>query len=141
VLQKQGDTLTLIGMSPFGTRAFTLTQVDAKIEYRELLPEPLPFPARFMLLDIHRTLFLGLPTPQADGEHTAELAGERVTEQWAQGRLQRRVFTRLDGQPRGEIVVEFEGGYLPGEPPPTVRFVNHWFGYQLEVKTLMYQPI
>lgn len=141
VLQKQGDTLTLIGMSPFGTRAFTLTQVDTDLDYQELLPDPLPFPARFMLLDIHRTLFVGLAGPLANGQHTADIAGERVTEDWAQGRLQRRVFSRLDGEPKGQIVVEYEGGYLPGEAPPTVRLNNQWFGYQLEVKTLMFQAI
>lgn len=141
VLQKQGDTLTLVGLSPFGTRAFTLIQRGDEVEYSEHMPQPLPFPARFMLIDIHRTLFVGLDGPRDDGEHTGVVGDENVREHWAAGKLHTRVFTRVAGSPKGAITVTYEGGYRPGEAPPTIGFDNRWFGYKLTIETLMYQQI
>ncbi len=141
VLQKQGDTLTLIGLSPFGSRAFTLIQRGDTVEYTEHMPQPLPFPARFMLIDIHRTLFVGLLGPREDGRHTEVVGDEQISEEWAGGRLQMRSFSRVDGHPAGTIVIRYQGGYRPGEAPQKVTLDNSWFGYQLEVETLMYQAI
>ncbi|HEY8375510.1 MAG TPA: DUF3261 domain-containing protein [Nannocystis sp.] len=143
VLQKQGDTLTLVGLTPFGTKAFVARQQGAEERVEVLSPEgKLPFPPRFMLLDVHRVHFLGLPgAPLPDGTHQGEVGAERVTEVWQDGALQERRFERKDGRPAGAIVVTYEGGMKDGALPPRVRLDNGWFGYTIEVETLVWQPL
>lgn len=143
VLQKQGETLTLIGLTPFGTKAFVARQVGGAVTYQALAPEgALPFPPRFMLLDINRALFIGLPgAPLADGTHQGERAGEAITERWQGGALVERRFARMDGRPGGEIVIAYEGGLRPGEAPPTQRLESGWFGYSIRVETVQWQRL
>jgi hypothetical protein len=141
VLQRRGDELLLVGLGPQGMRGFVLTQRGEDVSFESHLPQELPFPPRFMLLDIHRTWFRGLPQPQEDGEHRIEVDGEEIVERWQGGRLQERTFRRLDGAPPGLITVSYEGG-LGGETPPrVVHFDNGWFGYRLTLTTLDHQRI
>lgn len=141
VLQKLGDTIVIVGFGPHGGRGFTLTQRGEEIEFDSRLPEELPFPPRFMLLDVHRVWFRGLSGPLPDGEHRDEIDGEEVVERWENGRLMERTFRRLDGEPEGVIRVEYEGGLGGEEPPSVVRFDNGWFGYRLTITTLSHQRI
>lgn len=141
VLQKLGDTIVIVGFGPHGGRGFTLTQRGNEIEFDSQLPRELPFPPRFMLLDVHRAWFRGLEGPLPDGEHRAELDGEEVVERWEGGRLLSRAFRRLDGEPAGWIRVTYEGGLGGSGPPPVVRYDNGWFGYRLTLTTLSYQRI
>ena len=84
VVQKQGEALTLIGLTPFGTKAFVAQQRGGEVTSQVMAPEgKLPFPPRFMLLDVNRVLYLGLPgAPLADGTHSGAVGEERVTEVW-----------------------------------------------------------
>ncbi|MFZ6183421.1 DUF3261 domain-containing protein [Nannocystis pusilla] len=143
VLQKQGDALTLIGLTPFSTKAFVAKQQGAEVKVDVFAPEgKLPFPPRFMLLDVHRVQFLGLPgAPLADGTHRGEVGEEKVTEVWQGGALLERRFERKDGKPGGEIVVTYEGGMKDGALPSRLRLVNGWFGYEIAVETLQWQPL
>lgn len=143
VLQKQGDALTLIGLTPFGTKAFVAQQTRGQVTHQIFAPEgKLPFPPRFMLLDVNRSLFLGLPgAPLADGTHRGERGGEAVTERWQGGALLERRFERLDGRPAGALVFTYAGGMRPGEAPPTVRVESGWFGYAITVETLQWQRL
>lgn len=141
VLQKRGDELVLVGLGPHGGRGFVLTQRGTEVDFESHLPEELPFPPRFMLLDIHRTWFVGLPAPQEDGEHTETIDGEEIVERWEGGRLRERTFRRIDGEPPGVIRVEYEGGLGTETPPSIVRFDNGWFGYRLILTTLSHQTI
>lgn len=136
VLQKRGDVLKVVGLTPFNTKAFLLEQRGVEVTFRPYLEERPPFPPRYILQDIHRTFFFGLPGgPLADGEHRGEREGEQITERWAGGALQERRFARLSGDPPGEIGVRYEGGYRPGEAPPPIEFSNGWFGYTLRIET------
>lgn len=143
VLQKQGDTLTLVGLTPFGTKAFVARQQGAEESVQVLAPEgKLPFPPRFMLLDVHRVHFLGLPGGQLqDGTHRGEVGQERVTEVWQGGALLERRFERKDGRPAGTIAITYEGGMKDGVLPARVRLDNGWFAYQIVVETLQWQPL
>jgi hypothetical protein len=143
VLQKQGDALTLVGLTPFGTKAFVARQKGAEETIEVMAPEgKLPFPPHFMLLDVHRVQFLGLPgAPLADGTHAGELGEERVTEVWQGGALLERRFERKDGKPAGTIVITYEGGMKDGTLPSRVRLDNGWFDYQITVETLQWQPL
>lgn len=139
VLQKRGDELVLIGLTPFGTKAFVLTQTGTTIAFQPLIDQAAPFPPRFVLLDIHRAYFPALPGPSAtrpDGEHRAEVDGEEVVETWAGGRLQSRRFRRLDATPPGDLVVRYLAWSDDGLDPLTVVLDNGWFGYRLGVETV-----
>lgn len=138
VLEKHGDSLVMVGLGPHGGRAFVLTQRGDEVRFDSQLPRELPFPARYMLLDVHRAWLIGLPDPPlADGEHRAERDGEEIVETWADGRLVERTFRRLDGRPPGIIRITYEGGLSPdlGASPPTrVELDNGWFGYRLVIE-------
>lgn len=142
VLQKRGDTLKVLGLTPFNTRAFLLEQRGEEVSFHPYIDERPPFPPRYILQDIHRTLFLGVPGEgPPSGERRAEREGEQIVERWADGKLHERVFTRLSGEPRGEIRVRYEGGYRPGEAPPRIEFQNGWFGYTLRIETNEFRSV
>jgi uncharacterized protein DUF3261 len=145
VLQKQGDTLTLLGLTPFGSRAFVVRQVGNEVSFESFLPETLPFPPQYMLIDVQR-VFLGWAWGDqpggSDGSREALRQGEVVREEWQRGRLLRRSFRRVDGRPRGEIVIEYDGGMtLDGTPPAHVILTNGWYGYRLQIETESHQAL
>lgn len=139
--QKQGDTLTLIGLSPLGTTGFVVELADGAI--RQQLPpgEELPFPPRFLLLDVQRVFFPWLADGVADGERSGVVGDERVVETVAGGRVLERRFTRLDGRPRGTIVVRCRWEAGDGTAPSRAELDNGWFGYQLSIRTLRETPL
>ena len=142
VVQKQGGALTLLGMTPFGSKAFVIQQGPEGVKSQEFLPGALPFPAEFMLLDVHRALFMGLSEgPGEDGERRGKREGERVTELWQGSKLMRRTFKRLDRRPRGTIEVEYIGGMTGERPPARIVLTNGWFGYTVEITTVSWQPL
>ncbi len=141
VLQLQGDTLTMVGLGPHGGRGFVLTERGREVELESHLPEELPFPPRFMMLDVQRVWFRGLDGPLPDGEHEGVVDGDEVRERWEGGRLRERTFQRQGGEPPGVIRVVYEGGLGSGEPPTVVRYENGWLGYTLTLTTLAFQPI
>lgn len=140
-LQKQGDTLTLIGLAPHGGRAFVLTQRGAGTEdvtFESAMPEELPFPPQYMLHDIHRTWFMA-GSSDADGETRTETIDES-------GLVVERTFERRDGTPAGVIRVTYPGGLPAGaplraRPPDEVTLDNGWFGYRATVRTLSWQQL
>jgi hypothetical protein len=137
VLQSEGGVLSLLALTPYGTRAFLLQQRGQALSFERYVEPSLPFPPRFILLDVHRTLFLGLPgAPLADGEHQGVRGGERIRERWQGGRLLARSFERIDGRPRGLIRITYEGGMAGAAPPARIDLDNGWFGYRLAIHTL-----
>jgi hypothetical protein len=145
VLQKRGDELTLLGLTPFGSRAFVVRQKGAEISFQTFVDEPLPFPPSYMLIDVHRVFFQAFAAKEApprDGERTAVRQGEVVTEKWQEGRLRQRTFSRADGRLPGRIVVEYEGGMpADGTPPAHIAFTNGWYGYRLDITTVAHKPL
>lgn len=146
VLQVDGGVLSLLALTPYGTRAFLLEQVGQSVRFTRYVDRELPFPPRFILVDVHRALFAGLGQPPPSAlvehrhEHTHERAfvreGERVTELWREGRLFERRFERLDGEPAGVIRARYPDGVAPGALPARIELDNGWFGYQLSIRTL-----
>lgn len=144
VLQKLEDSVVVVGLGPHGGRGFVLTQRggdDDDIEFESHLPRELPFPPRYMLLDIHRAFFKGLGNDLPDGEHSDEKDGEIITERWEQGLLRERSFRRASGEPEGVIRITYEPGLGGDGPPRELTLENGWFGYTLTITTLSYQPI
>ena len=142
VLQQHDGVLTMVGLTPFGTRAFLLQQRGTEVSFTSFLPREMPFPPRYMLLDVHRALFIGLPgAPLADGAHAGTRDGEEIRELWAGGRLRERSFRRLDGAPAGLITARYEGGMAPGHPAGRIDYDNGWYGYRLTVTTSSFEAL
>lgn len=141
VLQKRGDALVLVALTPYNSRAFVVEQRGTRLTFTSSMRGELPFPPRFILLDIHRALLAGLPrtggAPLADGRHQAEVDGERVTERWSAAHLVERRYERVDGRPAGAVVVRYGGAGLAADGTPTgdVTLTNGWLGYVLRVTT------
>jgi Protein of unknown function (DUF3261) len=142
VLQKEGDLLTLIGMTPFGSKAFVLQQQGVDVTFKSYVPIELPFPPKYILLDVQRVYFAGISqAPLDDGEHSMERDGERIVERWQGGRLLTRAFTRLSGDPAGAITIVYEGGMAGGTSAKKIEIDNGWVGYQLSITTVQEQPL
>lgn len=145
VLQKRGNELLLVGFGPHGGRAFVLRQVGTQVDFESHLPRELPFPPRFMMIDVQRTWFWGAELwnegEPPSGERRRVRQGEEVVEVWRDGRLRECIFRRLDDRPEGVIRVQYEGGLGPERPPSRVTLDNGWFGYRLELTTLTHQRL
>jgi hypothetical protein len=144
VMQKRGDELTLLGLTPFGARAFVIRQVGLDVTFQSFVPQTMPFPPKYILFDVQRVFFDFEAGDAAapDGERETTREGEIVRERWQGGRILRRAFRRADGRPPGDIVVDYEGGMAAnGEPPAHVSFANGWYGYRLDIMTQSHQRL
>lgn len=135
VLQWQGGVLRLVGLAPFGARAFTVEQRGREVHVESTLGRDLPFDPRHVLVDIHRVLFRGALTGLSDGQHERDDGGEHVVERWAGGRLVERRFTAPGQKP---VVVSFFGAPTP-VVASSVRLANQQVGYTLQIETLSQQ--
>lgn len=142
ILQKQGEVLTLLGLTPFGTKAFSLVQRGIDTEFTAFIEVVLPFPPELMLADIHRTLFVGIGAQGSpDGHRRLRLKGERIDETWLGGKLRGRVYRRRRGRPKGLIVIDYGEGMSAWTPPPKITIDNQRLGYQVTIETVVYQPL
>lgn len=146
VLQKQGDTLLVLGFGPMNTKAFTLTQKADKITFDQYLGPQLPFSPRNIVVDIHRVYFMRLPPPSDPaftGPLEGELNGEHVVETWKAGSLRSLVFTRpAEPALKGAIRVQLgDGCTVASCEPKTASLRNEWFGYSLAIDSDDYEKL
>lgn len=139
VLQVSQNELTVIGMTPFGTKAFLLSQKGLTYHFEKYVDRELPFDPAHILDDVHRVFFRALP-PGAGDVRTGILQGEQVTERWAKGVLVERRFERLDQNPPGSVRVTFSGARAPLVPGHVV-IDNGWYGYRIEIDNLVQQSL
>lgn len=130
-VQLHAGALTVLGISPLGV-GFVLKLEDGEVTFENRTDHELPFPPRFILLDVERVFFPWLPPGETEGT----VDGEAIVEVWRDGRLVERRFNRIDGVPAGEIVVSYEGYDEGRRAPRRAELVNGWFGYRLVVDTV-----
>jgi hypothetical protein len=140
VLEKSGGRLRVLFLTPYGSRALLLEQQGQEVTEEYFVEQRLPFPARYILVDIHRAVFRGLEHgPQKDGTHEHPNGVELFADTWRGGRLvERRVFwPKADGSRTIEpaIVARYRPGLVLGEPPENVTIANRRMGYRLEIDT------
>jgi hypothetical protein len=136
VLQKQPGRLTLLGLTPYGSRAFLLDQSVADgVKFTSYVPRELPFSPDFILMDIHRVLadWLG-PRPAPDGERVGTVHDEHVTERWTAGHLTARTFAPVRDPAHPTTTISY-GGPGPAGLPARVTLANARFGYSLVIET------
>lgn len=145
ILQKQGDTLLIVGFGPMNVKAFTVEQRGDRIEFTQFFGPELPFSPRNIVVDVHRVYFHHLPPPAEPGYSgvtRGELDGETVEETWQGGELRRAVFTRPGSALRGAISVELGPGCTPAAcEPVSATLRNEWFGYTLEIANEGYERL
>lgn len=145
ILQKQGDTLLIVGFGPMNVKAFTLEQRGDRIEFTQFFGPELPFSPRYIVVDVHRVYFHRLPPPAEPGYSGAlrgELDGETVEETWQGGELRHAVFTRPGSALRGAVSVELGPGCTPAAcEPASATLRNEWFGYTLEIANEGYERL
>lgn len=136
-VQKQGDRLTVIGLSPVSGPGFVLVLEHGTVTLTNQAGMEVPFPPRFVILDVQRVFFPWLANGASGERTTGEACGERITEVRSAGRLVERKFERLDGKPAGAITVQYEWG--DADPsrraPMRATLDNAWFGYRLVIDT------
>lgn len=137
ILQKRCDDLTVIALTPFGTRAFTLIQRGSEIWVQSGSPRTWPFPLRHILEDVHRVLLPPIAEEGTmDGVYERPHGSEQVTEYWTRGRLSRREVRPNAGGSEWKVIIRFEAPPSPDWPPDLVRLRNDRWGYELEITTL-----
>ena len=120
VVQRIGATLTILGLSPTGAMGFAIVLEDGRVQLTNNMPDELPFPPRNVLLDVQRAFYPWL----ASGQHAGQVDGEAITEIWTDGKLTRRTFVRLDGQPKGGLIIRYEWGSEDWAIPAMTHFDN-----------------
>ncbi|MGC6487476.1 MAG: DUF3261 domain-containing protein [Planctomycetota bacterium] len=133
-VQRRGDTLTVLGLSPVGSVGFSVTQTPTGVDVVNNIPDQLVIPPRFILLDVQRALYPWFDQPIEEGERAAARDGEQICETWRGGRLRERTFRRLDSAPPGVIRLTYEWD-AAAHAPARVVLDNGWFGYRLAITT------
>ncbi len=136
VLEKRGNHLTLLGLTPFGTRAFLLEQDGARFHFRTFMPQRLPFPPEYILTDVHRVFHLSASEPQ--GWHCRLHTKVRTCDYWHGSRLLKRALFHNTSPKRAFVTISYGEGYVSHRPPRHITLVNHEYGYSLDITTLVY---
>ena len=135
VLQKKGDRLSLVGLTPLNTVTFLVEQRGQDVRFDNRTGQALPFDGRHILQDVQRVFFPWLTGPVADGHRAGAVLDEQVSERWERGRLVERTFAQT-GRP--SVRVTFSGAVSgPSEHAPPARAVleNQRYGYRLVIET------
>jgi hypothetical protein len=140
VLQKQPGTLTVVGLTPYGSRAFLLQQTKGDVQFTKYIPRDLPFAPTFLLLDIHRVLgvWLGPPPAGGSGERSGPVGDEAIRERWQGGKLIERTFTNVKAQPPGTITISY-AGYDGSTFANHITLENARLEYRIEIETVPFQ--
>ena len=140
VLQKQLGKLTLVGLTPYGARAFLLEQTKGDVQFTKYVPRDLPFPPTFMLLDIHRVLASWLGPPlAAGGERSGQVGDETIRERWQHGKLMERTFTSAKSNPPGVITISYTGHGAGDNIATHITLQNARLDYRIVIETVPFQ--
>ena len=131
VLQKRGETMSLVGLTPINTVTFIVEQRDMAVTFDNRTGQTLPFDGRYILQDVQRVYFPWLVGPTEDGVRSGAMLGESVSERLVAGRVVERRFER-DGFP--PVIVTLEGGSA-GNPPERAVLDNPRYRYRLSIET------
>ena len=136
VLSVSDGVLQLVGLGPLGTPGFVLAYDGRQITFENRTGRELPFPPRYILMDVQHVFFPWLGPGLRNGTRTQNFTRERVFERWSAGRLQERRFHRYDAAAQGEIRVSYRGWQRGAGAPESAELANGRFGYRLVIETL-----
>ncbi len=130
VVEKRGETITLVGFNPLGAEVFALRQEGATATIVSSAGPALRVPPRNVLRDLHRVRFLAVEgAPYYDEVVEATRGGTKITELWWDEGLNGRTFERADGDPVGAVAIEFVPAAEEARERREARIENGWCGY------------
>ena len=141
-MQKQPGTLTLVGLTPYGSRAFLLQQTKGDVSFTKYIPRELPFAPTFLLLDIHRALATWIGPPLLTGDRSGQVGDETVHERWQDGKLIERTFTSAKAQPPGTITITYAGYNASNAASNIATHItlrNARLDYRVDIETVPFQ--
>jgi hypothetical protein len=143
VLQKRGDTLLLMGLSPIGTPGFVLELRGKNISLRNRTGRPLPFPPRYIIADIQRAFFPWLTPPPTgfSGVRSGIYRDLSIREVYQVGRLRSRAFRRKRAPSQEAVRLEYRGWSDGRDAPAKVILTSDAFGYTLVIETTSQQRL
>jgi hypothetical protein len=146
VVQVDCEEVLVVGLTPFGTRLFTIRQVGRETEFAWLLDDPWPFQPERILLDVHRSFLYPLADPPlADGRHLRRFGGVSAVETWRDSRLVERSIDEGGSAgpagPPNRWVARYEGGWGADAWPGVIRLESQRYGYTIEIVTLERRPL
>lgn len=145
IVQKLFGELTIIALTPFGSKAFVIKQTKDRIEATSLMPQELFFPFEFMVLAIHRSLFIGHGKAEKlqhiDGKISFFYKGIRIHEIWREGKLIERHFFTKQEPSTLEFSIHYGEGMKGIILPPQIDMIDHRIGYQIQVQTVQFQQL
>jgi hypothetical protein len=127
VVQFKDKKLTVLGLTPFGTRAFSIEQTGLDVKFEKFVERDMPVQPEMVLYDIHRVFFRGLPPGTSLGQDHSD----QVTELQAGDYVIERRFQNMEG-PSNLVVITFNGPPAP-IVSPHVTIANTAFAYSLEI--------
>jgi hypothetical protein len=129
VVQVHCRKLSIVGLSPMGTRLFAITQEGDAIAVESLANAAWPFPPEQILQAVHRTYLLPLARPpRADGAHDVEVGSIRLVEVWKDGVLVERRFP--------DVIVRYAGERHAAGVASHAALHDEALGYHLDIETL-----
>jgi hypothetical protein len=140
VVQLANGKLTVLGLTPFGTRAFVIEQHGLEVKFEKFIDRDLPVEPEAVLYDIHRVFFRALPERKSDGVSEGQDNGDMVRERWQGGHIVERRFESLEGPVSNLVVVTFDGAPAP-VIAPRVRITNAAYAYTLEIENTEQQTL
>ena len=114
VLQKAPGTLTLVGLTPYGSRAFLLQQTKGGV----------------------LGTWLGPPLPS--GERSGQHGDEAIHERWQDGKLIERTFSSTKSNPPGTITISYDG-YGASGIATHITLRNARLDYRIDIDTVPFQ--
>jgi hypothetical protein len=127
VVQFKDKKLTVLGLTPYGTRAFSIEQDGVDVKFQKYVERDMPVQPEMVLYDIHRVFFRGLPPGQSQGQDHSD----QVTELQSGDYVLERRFQNMEG-PTNLVVITFDGPPAP-IVAPHVRITNTAFAYAIEI--------
>jgi hypothetical protein len=142
VLQVYCDEVLVVGLTPLGTRLFSIRQRGLEIQVESELENDWPFSPERILLDVHRTFLYPLADPPLpDGVHALRVGSLTIEERWEGGRLVERTIPEVLEERAGVVVIRYEEGMTSSEPARRAGLENRPGRYELEVETLSRQEL
>ena len=133
VVQVECGTLTIVGLTPIGTRLFTIQQRGLDVQIDPVEVPDWPFSPLDVLLDVHRSLLYPVADPPLpDGRHAVRVRGLETIEVWEHGQLRERVVPETRGAARGRFSIRYP---VAGATGP-VQLSSELYDYAIEVETI-----
>lgn len=134
VLEKQGNVLSLVGLTPVQTILFVARAVGTSVEFENRTGQWLPFGGSHILRDVQRAYYPWLSGSCDEGRRSRSFGEGSVEELCRSGRVVERVFEQA-GKPAVRVAYRDRARFTDG-PPGVVTLVDEQNEYRLEIETL-----